>query len=252
MTAKGFATRAAKQLLDHAITKDVTILAAHDADISGYEIARTLERETRTTRGMHIDVIDLGLTVEEALSMGLEAESVVIQKAPSYELLYNLTPQEKEFFLCAPRIYGGRQGKRVELNAMTTDQLVCWIEEKLGILGLKSKVLPPESAVQSVLRSAIKERLADDIKQMLKGAIEELFGLSFVDMEREIATTMGEPKLDDYYSELKQFLHGCPPQYWRDWICNKADEIEGAHVKNKRLMVHNTLRQWLNTKVQRG
>ncbi|GAH76664.1 unnamed protein product, partial [marine sediment metagenome] len=77
MTAKGFATRAAKQLLDHATTKDITILAAHDADISGYEIVRTLESETRTTRGMYIDVIDLGLTVKEALDMGLQAEGVV-------------------------------------------------------------------------------------------------------------------------------------------------------------------------------
>ncbi len=149
MTAKGFATRAAKQLLDHATTKDITILAAHDADISGYEIARTLESETRTTRGMYIDVIDIGLTVKEALAMGLEAEGVVIQKKPSYELLGRLSSQEKEFLLGVRYGYGTWHGKRVELNAMTTDQLISWLEGRLKELGLQTKVLPPEDVVKN-------------------------------------------------------------------------------------------------------
>jgi len=249
MTAKGFATRAAKQLLDHATTKDITILAAHDADISGYEIARTLESETRTTRGMYIDVIDLGLTVKEALDMGLEAEGVVIQKKPSYELLSRLTSEEKTFLLGErDYYYRGWKGKRVELNAMATDQLISWLEGRLKELGLQTKVLPPEDVVEDELNDAIGSKLDEDVKQMVKKAIEELLGDSIAYIEMEVRRKVGMPKGEGYYEQLKRFLDGCPPEYWRDWISDKAIQLEGAHIKDKKSLVFDFLSRRLERK----
>ena len=245
MTAKGFATRAAKQLLDRATTKDITVLAAHDADISGYEIARTLETETRTTRGMYIDVIDLGLTVKEALAMGLEAESVVIQKEPSYELLRRLTSEEKEFLLGTRGYYKARQGKRVELNAMATDQLISWLEGRLKELGLQTKVLPPDEVVEKELDNTIDSKLKDDIQQMVKKAIEELLGATIADIEEEVRGEIGVPEGSGYYDELTQFLDGCPPEYWRDWISDKATELEKGHIKDSKSLVSELLSERL-------
>ena len=68
MTSKGYAVRAAKQLLARATTKEITILCAHDCDIYGFEIARTLAEETRTSKGLTVKVIDLGLQVADALT----------------------------------------------------------------------------------------------------------------------------------------------------------------------------------------
>ncbi len=249
MTAKGFATRAAKQLLDHATTKDITILAAHDADISGYEIARTLESETRTTRGMYIDVIDIGLTVKEALDMGLQAEGVVIQKQPSYLLLSRLTPEEKTFLLGERDYYHrGWKGKRVELNAMTTDQLISWLEGRLKELSLQTKVLPPEDVVKNELEATIDSKLEEDIKHLVKEAIEELLGDSIAYIETEARRKVGMPKGERYYEELKQFLDGCPPEYWRDWISDKATELEGAHIKDNKSLVSDFLSRRLERK----
>lgn len=140
MTTQGFATRAAKALLAPASRKNITILVAHDCDISGYEIARTLQNATRTAPGID-EIIDLGLTVKQVVAMGLQTESVHIKKEPSYQLYFHLTEEEKEFLLSI-RTYHGYNGNRVELNAMTTSQLVSWIEDQLKAHGLQTKVLP--------------------------------------------------------------------------------------------------------------
>jgi hypothetical protein len=244
MTAKGFATRAAKQLLSRASQKDITILVAHDADISGYEIARTLENETRTTPGMFIEVIDLGLKVTEAINMGLVAESVVIQKEPSYELLCRLTSEEEKFLL-GVRGYKTWQGQRIELNAMRTDQLIFWLEGKLKELGLQTKVLPPEEVVEEKLKHNIESKMADDVSQMVREAIEELLRATVAEIEAEAKERIGIPEVSGYYDELRQFLEGCPPEYWRDWVSDKASLLESSHIEEKRPLVHNFLSQRL-------
>jgi hypothetical protein len=247
MTAKGFATRAAKELLDHASDKDITILVAHDADLSGYEIARTLESETRTCPDIDIEVIDIGLTVKEALDMGLESEKVAIQKRPSYELWARLNPDEKEFLLGERSYYyGGRYvGKRVELNAMTTDQLISWLESKLKELGLQTKVLPPEEIVKGELEDTIESKLDDDVKKLVMEAIEKLLGATIDDIEDEVKEEIGMPEGNSYYEELKEFLNGCPPQYWRDWLSDKATELEEAHIEQNKSLVSDLLSERL-------
>jgi 5S rRNA maturation endonuclease (ribonuclease M5) len=249
MTAKGFATRAAKELLSRASDKEVTILVAHDADISGYEIARTLESATRTCPDIDIDVIDIGLTVKEALDMGLESEKVAIQKRPSYELLGKLSPDEKQFLLGEHRYHygggGGYLGKRVELNAMATDQLISWLEGKLKELGLQTKVLPPEDTVEEELEDSIDSKLDEDIKKLVKEAIEKLLGATIADIEEAVKEEIDTPECSGYYAELKDFLKDCTPEYWRDWIAKKASEIEQAYIKDKEPLVSDLLSERL-------
>jgi hypothetical protein len=71
IAAEGYATTAAKSLLDAAQRgRRIKVLCFHDADPHGYNIARTLSEST----GAHtydIEVIDAGLHLEEALAMGL-------------------------------------------------------------------------------------------------------------------------------------------------------------------------------------
>jgi hypothetical protein len=245
MTAKGFATRAAKELLSRASDKEITILVAHDADLSGYEIARTLEAETRTCPDIDIEVVDIGLTVKEALDMGLESESVVIQKKPSWELLERLTPEEKKFLMGEHSYFYGHsrayQGKRVELNAMATDQLVSWLEGKLKELGLQTKVLPPEDVVSEELGDTIESKLDEDISDLVREAIEKLLGATIDDIEDEVKEEIGVPEGEGYYDELKKFLLGCPPEYWRDWVESKATELKEAHIKDKKTLVFELL-----------
>jgi hypothetical protein len=241
MTAKGFATRAAKELLSRASNKEITILVAHDADLSGYEIARTLEAETRTCPDINIEVIDIGLTVGEALKMGLESEGVLVQKRPSWELMDKLTPEENHFLLGESSYsYGNSrayQGKRIELNAMTTDQLVSWLEGKLKEFGLQTKVMPPEDVITEELEDAMELELDEDVEQMVSDSIKRLIGSTIADIENEVKDEIGTPDGNGHYEDLKQFLQNCPPEYWRDWITKKANELKEKHIEDKKNIV---------------
>lgn len=240
MTSQGFATRAAKELLERASGDNITILCAHDADISGYEIARTLGEETRTTQGMNIDVIDIGLSVRDALDMGLEGESVVIHKEPSYFL--RLDEDERDFLLGERSGYRGYyHGKRVELNAMTTDRLISWLEGKLELHGLKNKVLPPEDFVKESLLLGIGLKLEKDAERILKEAIEGMLGETFEDIEKGILENIGTPDIDSCYEELKKFLEPLPPEPWIDWVVNKATGLVEAHVKDNETVISDYL-----------
>ncbi|GAH87322.1 unnamed protein product, partial [marine sediment metagenome] len=42
-----------------------------------------------------------------------------------------------------------------------------------------------------------------------------------------------------------QFLDGCPPEYWRNWISDKATQLEGAHIKDNKSLVSDFLSQRL-------
>jgi hypothetical protein len=48
-------------------------------------------------------------------------------------------------------------GQRVELNAMTSEQLVGWVEGKLIAAGVK-KVVPPEGVLEKAYRQLAAER----------------------------------------------------------------------------------------------
>jgi hypothetical protein len=255
MTAKGFASRAAKALLANAQGKDITILVAHDCDISGYEIARSLEKATRTTPGMHIEVIDLGLTVAEAVSMQLQSEDITIKKRPD-KLLERLSSEEKQFLFHTNSNYYGHRcyyGKRVELNAMTTDQLISWLETKFKALGLQSKVLPPWDVVNTELKDAVDSNLNDKVEGLLIVAIEKWLGANITDIREKVKENIGLPETEGNYNELKQYLADCPPQYWRDWVSTKASKLLRGHLKDDNDLVCDIvswLKEWSGNNTQ--
>jgi hypothetical protein len=102
--------------------------------------------------------------------MNLQSEPVTFsqRKDPAERLWdYGATDAECEF-LVKPRIYGGWEGKRVELNAMTSDRFVTWIERKLKKNGVE-KVVPEADVLGAAWRRArlfarVKATI-NDIKQ---------------------------------------------------------------------------------------
>ena len=123
---KGFAVTACRELLALLeIREEMKIFVLHDADINGYDIARTLGEATRRMPNHNIDVIDLGLTVPQAIEYGLETEQFTRRKALPADL--ELDDAALEWFTGTP-IQAG-YGKphyectRCELNAFSADQL---------------------------------------------------------------------------------------------------------------------------------
>lgn len=154
MSTKGLPVKAACDLIGALEEHAVMVYVLHDFDLAGFKIVKTLTEGTRMAIGT--DVVDLGLRLEDV--EGLQSEPVEYKQGKDpkeYLEECGATPQEQEFLVEGGHRGGGWIGKRIEINAMTSDQLVTWIEEKLESHGVK-KVLPDKHTLEKAYRRAVK------------------------------------------------------------------------------------------------
>jgi hypothetical protein len=125
MSTKGLSVTAARRLIDRVCGGyNIPCLVLHDFDKSGFSIFATLGRSSnRYAYRHHVEFIDLGFRIADI--DGLETEAV-FDSGSENQQRRNLrengaTPEEIEFLL----------EERVELNAMTSDELVEFVERKL-------------------------------------------------------------------------------------------------------------------------
>ncbi len=201
-SSEGYAVKAAKELLARAEGCNITVLCLHDADPWGYNICRKLEDAM-------IDVIDLGLHLEEALEMGLLPEHFSPRRIP----------------------YGSGwngQNQRVELNALAADpdQFMKWLEQKLEEHGLKKKLIPDKDAIIKHAEETRDKRLTDAIEDHVKEMID-LDGITaeLVDQFKE------KIKLGKVPSNVTKWGEKLEAKPWRDYVndlvgkrVNKIDE----------------------------
>jgi hypothetical protein len=163
MSTKGISVTAARQIVDRHAQQGVRILVLHDFDRSGACIAHTLGNDTRRY-GFKADpqVVDLGLTLADARAMGLLDEAAP-NEGPGEDKLreYGLGEEEIEFLV--------RQGRRFELNAMSSDQFRMLLEAKLAEHGA-GKVVPKVEVLEQHARRVLGRRFAAD---RMKPVIEE-------------------------------------------------------------------------------
>lgn len=173
MSSKGMGTVASRRLIEN-LSETVTIFVLHDFDKSGFSIAGTLTRDTRRyefTRDP--DVIDLGLRLADVEEWGLQSESVQYKSDPTYNLEENGATAEEIAFLYR----GSRHGKRVELNAFTSDQFVAWLDSKLVKHGVE-KVIPDEETLEQAYRRAAAirryQKIIDDAGKEVSAYAKDL------------------------------------------------------------------------------
>lgn len=210
IAAEGYATQAARILFQRAERdRDYQLFVLHDADPYGYNIARTLREETRRVRNYHVDVIDIGLKLEDAVEMGLQFEEFTWQQDIPQGVKESLTDLEKECFI-------GRQAgkkswicRRVELNAMSAPQLVAYIEDKLAEYGAAQKVLPPEGTVTSFAEAVFSE----SIRNLAERQIMDL--LNVPELVRRALEEAGSADFGGLHERLAAKLAANPPESWR-------------------------------------
>jgi hypothetical protein len=154
MSSKGMSTTATRMLVEALAYQGVIILAAHDFDKAGLTILHTLQHDTRRYQfKTKPQIIDLGLRLDDIEAMQLQSEIVMYDsdKDPR-ELLrkQGATVKEANFLVEDGRPKQWR-GRRVELNAMTAEQFLRWLERKFAEVGV-SKVLPDEAIVEAAYR----------------------------------------------------------------------------------------------------
>ena len=177
IAGEGYASEAVRQLFDTASkNQGYQLFVLHDSDPAGYNIARTLREETRRMPGYQVEVIDLGLALEEALGMRLQTEKFTRKNALPGGI--KLSDLEREYF------EGRQEGRkswicqRVELNAFTAPALVHYIEAKLEAAGALGKVIPPEEDLMHQARGIFREEVDDLVDRLISqllplGAMKE-------------------------------------------------------------------------------
>jgi hypothetical protein len=156
LSTKGMSNTASRQLVEVLSNQGVTIYVLHDFDRAGFSILHTLGSSTaRYTFEATPKVIDLGLRFADVEALGLARESVVhakVKKDPRKHLR-RCGATEAEANILARYDRFRWVGDRVELNAMTSRQLIDWLEAKLVTHGVQ-KLVPSRDALAAAYRHA--------------------------------------------------------------------------------------------------
>jgi len=155
MSTKGMSVTAARMLLDRLSDRGIEkFFVLHDFDVSGFSIFGTLGTDSRRYWFKNeINLIDLGLRLADAEAMGLQAEPEAMpgdwRKRAATLRRHGATGAEIAFL----------QHQRIELNAMTSRQLLDFIAEQLTADGI-TKLIPDDNILQQHARRLLEQQLA--------------------------------------------------------------------------------------------
>jgi hypothetical protein len=223
ITSEGFSTEACRELLARMPAGEVKIFALHDADLAGYNIGRTLGEATARMPGHSVKVTDLGLTVDAAIELGLEFEGFTRKKAIAATILPLLSPTALEWFTGEVIEWDNNGkpkkwlGKRVELNAFTSPELIAFIEDGLAAHGATGKIIPPRKVLRehwADSRDACAARVANEIaSKVIDMEAIELTARRIVRRRSRIALKR---------ATVAECLAGSPETSWRQVSRGKA------------------------------
>jgi hypothetical protein len=191
---KGFTTEAGRQALINICEEspEIPILILHDYDVNGILIEETLKRPTKR-RDIYVPaerIIDLGLNWEVVKKFGLDKypEPVKLKKQDLGKLEGMFRRGE-----ISEEEYGFLKQYRVELNALTPEQLLSWLEETLKEMGL-GKTIPTQEELEEEFEKKYEKKLRYVVSDVLIGIeveIEREIGfLPIVSLIREIEEEM--------------------------------------------------------------
>jgi hypothetical protein len=221
--AEGYAVDAAKMLLARAEqSSPTTVLSLHDADFHGYNIARKLKDATRIGAGM-IQVIDIGLSLKDALDMGLPTEEFTRDRALPREL--ELGELEREYFEGTPCGWKGNRRvyrcRRVELNALAADpdRFLQYVEDKLRQNGCTDKLVPPGKVVIERAKSLRSEM----VTAAARSRVAALLDIEAI-AQNLVNDVMKRVKVKDLPSLLERWAEGREPERWEAYLRQQVEE----------------------------
>jgi hypothetical protein len=225
---KGQPTEAVRTLFERAEGGDYQLFVFHDADLDGYDIARVMAEQTRRMRSYSVDVIDIGLTVEDALEMGLDSEPFYRKKDISRELRMRLSDVAREYLYQRDRYRGGIRGERFELNAILPDtRRIEYIERKLEVNGVRGKVIPPDDALAERREAMYREKAEGWVEEI----IAEMLGTD--ELKKQMAEEFQERfKLQGARAWIENGFKRDNTQSWRDALKSTLQDAYDAKHKD--------------------
>jgi hypothetical protein len=216
MTSKGFASRAARDLLDYLgeTDEELVVYCVHDADAAGTMIYQALQDGTKARPGRKVRVINLGLEPDEADMMGLQVEDVK-RDGNRRQPVASYVDEEWRTWL---------QTHRVELNAMTTPELIEWLDDKM-MWQRVGKVVPPGEVLAAQLKQDVRSRLEHQITEELlrDGRLAERVATEFDKREGAL-----NARLETLNQDVVDGLDENPTHHWSGPVGTVAALIVGA------------------------
>jgi hypothetical protein len=219
LTSKGFASRAVRDLLDLLGDTDEPIFffCVHDADGPGTLIYQAIQEATRARPGRKFVIINLGLEPAEGREMGLPVEPVERKDGRAVPVAA-YAEAEREWL----------QRNRIELNAMTTDEFIAWLDQKMAPYlsdGVAAKVVPPAPV--------LADRLAGDVKSKVRERIvARVLSDAGVDRQVEEAYAALLPAIRSHQGSLSSRVAGelaeSPEEPWTAPVERMADGLVEA------------------------
>jgi hypothetical protein len=217
VTSKGFASRAARDVLDLMgdTGEALAFYCIHDADGPGTMIYQALQEGTRARGGRKVRIVNLGLEPAEALDMGLQVEAVRRKGDKSVPVAEYVDPECRDWL----------QTHRVELNAMTTPQFLEWLDAKFA--DAAGKVVPPPE----VLAERAESEALAELKRRLT---EKVLRRARIDEKAEAALDRRRPALEaslaTIEADVRQALEERPVDPWPEPVRSIARRIAREKV----------------------
>jgi hypothetical protein len=168
-------------------------------------IFQTFQQATKARGARKLNIVNLGLEPWEAVAAGLEAEDV--EGGDKYKPVadYVLDRDDGEQWERWLQLH------RVELNAMTTPQLIAWLDDKMVAHGA-GKLIPPRHVVARELETKLNAELRAAVMARI---------LREAGLDRQVAAALRAIKRPSG-AALVQGIAGLfersPQREWRDHV----------------------------------
>ena len=185
LASEGYSTEAVRQFFALAQRQHgYKILAWHDADPDGLNIARTLAEPTDLMPDHHLDVIDIGMSLAEGEALGLPFETYT-RKEPIPQTLLPVLDAYTLALLSGDEVINSSTGrrewrncKRIEINAMKAQHRPAWLEAKLAD-ALKRDGSTARPALDVMLSAAVRQAQRH-LEYQVRAAIEQRIDLDAI------------------------------------------------------------------------
>ncbi len=141
ISVQGRTSRAAKLLMRDFNERGITVYSLHDCDVFGYDTHMRI-RDRLGTFKEPLD-IDIGLTIDDVEKLEKRPEHVASKKDYS-KMMAQWPADVRDFFMPNPK---AKLYRRVELNALTNDELIALIEARIK----PQPLIPPDDVIEGCI-----------------------------------------------------------------------------------------------------
>jgi DNA topoisomerase VI subunit B len=242
-SAKGFTTRAARDLVDKIAetTEPVTAFSVHDADAAGTLIQHTLQNATLARAARKIAVVDLGLQPWEGVALRLSIEKVpssfTKNGARMRRPVGDYVKARTDLAPTGETWEQWLQHSRVELNAFTSAELIAWLDRKMAEHGA-GKLVPPDDILVDGFGERVRARAEIAVAEAIGRRLDAEVGA--IEAEQAVATAAIRAEIEHVTAGLRtQLARASEPFHQRITTAQAAaaaiDRVAEAHKVIQRI-----------------